>query len=174
MKRLSAREKTVLVWGGSVAVGLLAYSLLLSPAVERLAVLEKAIAQKEKDLQEIRALRKDYAELQGRLRQIDGRVSPRGNFSLLTFLEGVANQTQVRTHIASMRPQASPLEEGYQESSVEMRIDNITLQQMVDFLSSVEGSQHLLRIKRLQIKTKFANPKFLDAQLIIATYEKSS
>jgi general secretion pathway protein M len=63
--------------------------------------------------------------------------------------------------------------EGYKETTVEIRIENVTLYELVNYLTMAENSQQPMRIKRLNIKTRYDNPKKLDSTVVITSLEYS-
>jgi hypothetical protein len=62
----------------------------------------------------------------------------------------------------------------YKESSVEVKLESITTKQLVDYLFRVENSDAFVRIKRLHLKKRRDNPKYLDATFLVSTYETSA
>ena len=53
------------------------------------------------------------------------------------------------------------------ETIVEVKLENLTLKQLVDFLRKVESSQPLARIKSLYIKKNLTNTEMLDSVIEI-------
>jgi general secretion pathway protein M len=94
------------------------------------------------------------------------------SFSLLSFLEDLANQQNIRENIGSFKPKTIPLNDLYNESSVEVLIDNITVWQLIQYVYKIENSGHLLKIKGLRIKTRYDNPDLLSVTFRVSTYEK--
>jgi hypothetical protein len=88
-------------------------------------------------------------------------------------LEGLAGKARIKGNIASMKPQSTSLGEDYKESSVEVKLESITTKQLVDYLFRIENSGAFIRIKRLHVKKRHDNPKYLDATFLVSTYEAS-
>lgn len=171
---LSKRERVVIIGGLIFAALLLLYGLsqAYSYLTERVEVKERLIQQKEKDLREIIAIKDEYIQLKKKIVEIDAKVKERKDFSLLSFLEGLANSKNIRTNIAYMKPQTLPLSDEYRESIVEVKIDNIRLNQAIEVISAIESSPNLIKIKRLNLKTRFADPSYMDVVMLVATFEK--
>ena len=53
------------------------------------------------------------------------------------------------------------------ETIVEVKLENLTLKQLVDFLRKVESSQPLTRTKSLYIKKNLTNTEMLDSVIEI-------
>ncbi len=174
IRSISTREKVFLLSGGIFLTIVIGYNWVLSPFVERMRVLDRLVSQKEANLKQIVELRGEYLRLQKDLSTIEEKLArKKEDFSLLSYLEKIAADQNIRTNITSMKPQASPLLDGYRETSVEVKIEKTTLDQIVSLLTSIEDSPYLLKVKRLYLKTRFADPQYLDATFLVVTYEKA-
>jgi general secretion pathway protein M len=172
----SQREKVVLLAGGVIVAGLLLYSLIQLPFsyMERMETLDRLILQKEDDLKQLTALKTQYQKLHERIGRIETRIAQdRQGFSLLSYLEEVATASKIRSNIAYMRPQTMPQSGGYREMAVEVKVENAPLGQIVRLLTALEQSPHVLKVRRLHLKTRFADPNYLDAVFLLSTYEKA-
>jgi hypothetical protein len=83
----------------------------------------------------------------------------------------MASQAQIKDKITSMDPKSSPPNDLYKESVIEVRLKNINLKQLVDYLYRVERSSELLKIKRLRIKTRSDNPGYLDVNFRVSSFQ---
>ena len=174
--RLTRRERQYLLAGGMAAIGIILYGLFSAATLylDRMKGLDRLIRQKEAALATLAQLRKEQVRLKTQIGSLDDRIlADRGRFSLLSFLESTAGASGVRAQIAYMRPQAVVLTDRYRETSVEMKIENVSLDQAVRFLSAIEQAPHVLKIKNLHMKTRYANPQFLDVNFLVSTYEKT-
>jgi len=172
--RLAFREKVVLGLGTLFGVVLLAYTLIITPYMEKVRVLDRRIAQKTVELKEISILREEYLEIKRKMEELKGKAGKRGkSFPLFSYLESLAAKTLIKGNIASMKPQSTPLGEHYKESSVAVKLESITTRQLVDYLFRIENSEAFLRIKRLHLKKRHDNPEYLDATFLVSTYEAS-
>ncbi len=172
--RLAFREKVVLGLGALLGVMLLAYTLIITPYREKMRVLDRRITQKTIELKEISTLSQEYLEIRERMEELKGKARKRGkSFSLFSHLESLAGKTLIKGNIASMKPQSTPISGDYKESSVEVKLESITTGQLVDYLFRIEDSEAFLKIKRLHVKKRHDNPKYLDATFLVSTYESS-
>jgi len=172
----SRREKVVLLAGGVVVAGFLLYGLIQLPFAyqERMRTLDRLILQKEADLKQLAELKAQHQKLHDRVSRIETRVAQdRQGFSLLSYLEEVATTVKIRSNIAYMRPQTMPQTEGYREMAVEVKVENAPLEQIIRLLTALEQSPHVLKVRRLHLKTRFADPNYLDAVFLLSTYEKA-
>jgi hypothetical protein len=172
--RLAYREKVVLGLGALLAAIILAYALIITPYMKKMELLDRRIDQKTKELREISTLSQEYLEIKRRMQELKGKAGKRGkSFPLFSHLESLAAKTLIRGNIASMKPQSAPIGEHYRESSVAVKLESITTRQLVDYLFRIENSEAFLRIKRLHLKKRHDNPKYLDATFLVSTYETS-
>ena len=171
-KKLSRRERIFSTLGAFVLVLLFGYFWGVSPLLENLKTVDRLILQKERELEEMVKLKKEYDTLKGKLRGIEQKLNQQNKeFSLLSFLEGTANTVQIRKNIASMRPQPiATQEKNFQEDSVEVRVENVSLPQIVDFLTAIESSSIYLRVKQVRLKTRYSDPNFMDATFLVSSY----
>ncbi|HEX9757995.1 MAG TPA: type II secretion system protein GspM [Nitrospiria bacterium] len=173
-KKLSHRERIFTVSGGITLVFLFVYFFGVSPLLEQMKTVDRLILQKEDELQKMAFLKKEFDELKGKLRGIEQKISQqKKDFSLLSFLEGTANTVEIRKNISSMRPQPIASEDNsFEEDSVEVRVENVKLSQIVEFLTAIESSPVYLRVKQVRLKTRYSDPNFMDATFLISSYQK--
>jgi len=173
---ISSRERIYLILGGITLLGLFLYGVYSAAAAygDRMNTLERLIQQKQEARSTLNEIGKEYVQIKGQIGILDDRIQKdQGQFSLLSFLESLAGTAEVRSRIAYMRPQAQVQVDQYRETSVEMKIENVTLDQAIRFLSSIEQAPHVIKIKNLHMRTRYANPQFLDVTFLVSTYEKA-
>jgi len=163
--KLEERDKKVLIYGGIAAALILLYALVLSPLYGDLSRKRDAIPKKERDLADIRVLKGEYLEMQQRLQQLQAVAAQRG--PLLTEIENITKQTNLTSKIVSLKPQTGVQSATFKESVVEVRLDNITLYDVVNYVNRLEKAT--LRIRKLYFKPRFDNPKFLNATILVSS-----
>jgi len=162
---LEPRDKKTLIFGGIAAAVILIYVYALSPLTEDLARKRDLIPRKERDLAEIRVLAGQYREMQQRLQQAQAAAAKRG--PLLTEIENLTKRANLTGKIVSLKPQAGVQGDGFAESIVEIKLDNITLYDIVNYVYMLE--KDLLRIKKLNFKPRFDNPKLMNATILVSS-----
>jgi len=165
--KLEERDKKVLLFGGIAAVLIILYALVLSPLLSDLSRKRELIPKKEKDLVEMKALRAQYLDIQQQLQAAQAAAAKRG--PLLTDIENITKQTNLSSKIVSLKPQAGVQTEGFKESIVEVKLENIALYDLVNYINQLE--RDTLRIRKLQFKPRFDNPKLLNAMILVASAE---
>jgi hypothetical protein len=151
--------------GGIAAVALLLYAFVLSPFLGDLSRKRALIPKKERDLVEIRKLQEEYREIQQQLKAAQEAAAKRG--PLLTEIENITKRSNLSGKIVSLKPQTGTKTEGFTESIVEVRLDNITLYDIVNYVHLLE--QATLRVRKLAFKPRYDNPKLLNATLIVSS-----
>lgn len=171
---LAPRERTLLAGGGAILFVCLVFVLVVDPLLDRLARAERQTIRKHKELQELTQVGAEYTTLNARLAQLEQHLPPAdGQFSMLAFLEDAAAAAQVRDRITAMQPQTPTVAQGYQETAVDVRLDGVPLPQLLDLLSQLEQAPYDTQVPHLQIKPKFDNPVYLEANLRVVTYAKA-
>jgi len=163
--KLEQRDKRVLIIGGIAAALILLYVFVLSPLLSDLARKKTLIPRKERDLAEMRVLKEQYLEIQQRLQQVQEIASKRG--PLLTEIENITRRANLSSKIVSLKPQTGIQTESFKESIVEIRMDNITLYDVVNYVFLLE--KNALRIRKLYFKPRFDNPKLLNSTILVSS-----
>lgn len=169
--KLGGREKLVLLVGGVAVALVLFYRFALSPALDRLQTLDRLVAQKGREVIEMRTLGETYLAQQSLMEEVNRSLQQRGQeFAIFSFLEDLANKAGVKNNIMYMKPALATSSDLYRESSVEMRLEGIALQQLIRYLYDIERAPQLLRVRRMHIKPRAANPDMLDVTFQVSTF----
>ena len=169
--KLGGRERLVIIAGGIAVALLLFYRFGLSPTLERLRTLDRLLAVKERDLHQMKTLRETYLAQKRLLEEVNRNLGQRGqDFAIFSFLEDLANKTGIKDNIKYMNPAVTTPGELFRESSVEMRLEGIALQQLTRYVYDIERAPQLLRVRRMHIKPRPANPDLLDVTFQVSTF----
>ena len=169
--KLGGREKLMIIAGGVAVALLLFYRFGLSPAFERLRALDRLVAIKEREAHELRSLRETYVAQKRLMEEVNQSLAQRGqDFAIFSFLEDLATKTGIKDNIMYMKPALTTPGELFRESSVEMRLEGIALQQLTRYLYDIERAPQLLRVRRMQIKPRAADPDLLDVTFQVSTF----
>jgi type II secretory pathway component PulM len=163
--KLEPKDKKTLIIGGAVAGIILFYAFIFSPLTGDLSRKRGSIPKKEKELAQMRVLRDEYIEIQHRLQQAQAAAGQRG--PLLTEIENITKRASLSSKIVSLKPQAGAQTEGFKESIVEIKLDNVTLYDIVNYVHLLEKAQ--LRIRKLAFKPRFDSPKLLNSTLLVSS-----
>ena len=171
---LSQRDQRVLIGAGAFLLLMLLY-LGVDSVLLGYSNLEEKIAKKRAEVEKITRLRAQYMEAHKQLADIKAKLDQmEKGFSVLSFIEDLANKENIRENTGSVKPKKIPLNDRYDESIVELKIDNVSLSELVDFIYKIENSGHLLKVKRLRIKTRYDNRDLLNVTLQVTTYKRKA
>ncbi len=170
--KLNSREKWVLLGGIGFVLCLLVIQLVVVPVLDARNTLQKSIARKKQELVEIKNLQQEYQTLKSREGTIQARINQRGaGFTLFTFLDQQANVAKVKKQIKYMKPSTVDGDE-LNEAMVEMKLQQITLSDLIGFIRLIESEKDVVFIKRFSIQESGDMQGFFDAILQIVTFEK--
>ncbi len=173
MRHLSRREKSLIVLGLFGAIAIITYGSVIAPLVDRYTNLERVIKQKELQYRDIIQLKGEYLTLEKEYGDLEKAASKaKEGFSPLTFMESVSVQAKIKDKIVSMKPILAPVGGDYRESSVEVKIERVVLEQIMRYLHLTESSEYPLRVKTLHLKSRFDDPGLMDASIVVSFYEK--
>jgi uncharacterized membrane protein YhiD involved in acid resistance len=172
IEKLSSRERWVLFGGVGFVFCFSVLQLIIMPVLDAQSNLEKSIARKKQELVEIRMLQQDYYALKNEEGTIQARINQRGSgFSLFTFLDRQAAEAKVKKQIQYMKPSTIEGNE-LNEAMVEMKLQRITLADLVEFLRLVESEENVVFIRRFTIQESGDQQGYFDSILQIVTFMK--
>ncbi len=173
--KLDRQQMTYVFFGGLVLVALFFYLMVVSPGLEKQRQLERGIAKRKVDLVKITELKKKWESFKRDQNEVEQTLRSRGDrFTLLSFLEGLTREIGIDKNIQYIKPVTFPPSEAvFKPEGIEMSLDNVGMEQMVNFLYKVEHSGNLLFIKRIKIlKTSRGSSSTLKVTLQVNTYTR--
>jgi hypothetical protein len=152
--RINRREMAFLLLGGVLVFALFYYLLLVSPALSRQKVLDKSIGKMEGDLVSMIEMKRRWDGFRKSKTEAEKILNERGKeFTLLSFLEGVSRKVGIHKKIQYMKPVSTPEEGGIARTvGMEIKLDGMSVGELVNFLYEVEYSGNLLNTKRIKIQ----------------------
>lgn len=172
IEKLDSRERWVLFGGIGFVLAFLVLQLVIVPVLDARSNLEKSIARKKQELVKIKELQQEYHTLKSEEGTIQTRIDQRGaGFTLFTFLDRQANEAKVKKQIKYMKPSTVDGDE-LNEAMVEMKLQQITLAALVEFIRLVESEENVVFIRRFSIQESGETQGYFDSILQIVTFEK--
>ena len=165
---LSPRERMLVSIVGVLAAGM----VVLAAVFQLLAVgdrLDTRRAAAEQQLEVMARMRREFDDVNLRLRSVEERIQSGQRGNLRTTLESLAQRANVK--VESMEPQASPTHDRYRETKVEVGLREVTLAQAVSYLHEIEQTPQPLSVKALRIRTRQEKPEFLDVTFTVSSFE---
>ena len=173
--KLGKRERTFVVGG----VGLLALFALvqfaLVPFFENKKKVSGALDRQEKILQEMIVLSKEYEGLQEDTEVMKGALGRRSpDFTLFSFLERKAREAGVRQNIKSMSTTRGMTAGAYEETLVDIRLEKLTLRQLVQFLYYADSPEDAVGVKKITVNKSKESPEYLTVLVQMVTYQPAA
>lgn len=155
-QRLNRREQVVVYAGSAILLLFILIQFMIVPLFHQRGKLERMAQRKTADLTEIRQLRQEFDALKGAADRSVRYFSRREKgFTLFSFLDTLAGTAGVKDRISYMKPSSVKLPDSpYKKSQVEMKLDQITMDQLTRFLHGVETSKNMVVVKRLSVSRK--------------------
>lgn len=144
----------VLVAGGLFLFGLLYYLLVVSPGLAKEESLTKRVDRREGDLGKMIELKAQWEHFEKSKVDAERILARRGDrFTLLSYLERISREVGIDSHIQYIKPVSRAEDAGrLRLSGMEMKLDDININQLLNFLYKVEYSQKLIKIQRIRIQ----------------------
>ena len=162
--QITQRERLLSI-GLAVAIGAWAlYALAVRPACDRIRTLQRIIPEKQTQLQDLQAKSAQYTALRNDFVQRRANLASQDpNFQLPPFLETKIERHKLARHVVTMEPDHRQIQPDYSEVVVTIELHDVSLKQLVDFLSDVETSTSIVRIGSLHIRKNPHNEALLDS-----------
>jgi hypothetical protein len=170
MIQLGRKERWLAIGLAAVVGGWSSFVFAVKPAIERTRTLNRVIPENERTLSDLRAKSEQYLALRTGLDGLDKQAaSADGQFELPAFVETIISQLQLTRQVTSIKPHTAQIDASYTEVTVEVRLSNIVLEQLVEFLLRIGSAEHRLLVKSLDIRKSQVNPDLLDVVVHIST-----
>jgi len=170
---LQRREKILIYSAGAVLGFFLIAHLIIYPILDRRTNLQKQIKVRTEQLEEMRELKAEYQSLTKDVNNSEAKLKlrPKG-FTLFSFLDDLAGKSSIKQNIENMKPSTSNLKGSpYTLSLVEMKINSLTMEQLVTFLHGVETSPNMIWVKRISITKGEKEGQLLNSILQVETFQ---
>jgi len=166
---LSIRERILVSIVASLFVLLVIYVGVIQTAMDMRSDAEQRVNLAKQQLAVMSRLRREYEDVNGRLSSVEARIKtgPQGN--LRTTLESLAQASSVK--VESMEPQATPSNENFRETKVEVGLKDVTLAQTVSYLHQIEAADQILSVKSLRMRVRKDKPEYLDVTFTVSSFE---
>ena len=171
--KLNTREKIGVSAAGAVVLVFVFLQFLVFPLFDKNEQLTRMIATREQQLEQIQQLQSEYRRTSAKSQQAQQWLkSRRRGFTLFSFLETLAGQTGVKSNIAYMKPTTTTQRDSaYRLSMVEMKLQEITMSQLLAYLHGIETSRDMIVIKRLSISKSEQKADLINTIFQVETLE---
>lgn len=166
LARLSPREQKLVAGFGGLLAATLVWSALISPFLGGRDTMRREIATLRSELGDLDGLARQVKQLQAERPAGGPAGQAAADFSLLAFIEKAAGATLRPESIASMTPSRRAMDGGRQENSVELKLNAVTLNEIVALLGAVEREASPVRVKQFAAKKRYDDSSRFDVTLV--------
>jgi len=134
--------------------------------------LQKSSVQLEKELQEIKALKAEYEDSQTKIAELSSKIK-KENEDLISVVEKILLNEELDRKNFSIRDvnsRSNSDEDFYEEKSVDVELNKLSLNALVDILYKLQNKPSL-KVSNLNISTKSDKSDSMKVKLRVSTYE---
>jgi len=160
---LTQREKQIIAAGAALLVLIVVFRIFIRPARSRVRTLRRVLSDKRQVLGELRAKSQEYNAISRELEKIrlELRRQPEER-KILSSVERIQKDCGLMQKVVYMKPSTMTVNDVYEETTIEIKLQSITLEQLIQFLSKIESSELTIRIRTLDIKRGVRDSRLLD------------
>lgn len=154
MITLNKRERNIVsICAGLVFVALIHW-LVVSPTLRKRSDLDSSIDRARKQLQELKVLEHEYNQILQESKKIKKRMDgqSRGSALSVSSLEQIATKLSIEKNLTSMKPSRHTLDSNLAEDMVEVRLEGISLANLVAYIYEIEKSGPAIAISNIRIQ----------------------
>ena len=172
MFTLAKREKNFVI-GAACFIGVFfLFQAIILPFFDKKDRMEKGIKTRAIELEEVIRLSGEYEAYKGDSQGIEQVLGRRKRgFTLRTFLQQKANEAGVI--IGSINERPSKETGQFIESTMEVRLEAVTLKQLKEYLYRIESPEDLVSVPTISIKQNKKEPGYHDVTLRALTFEET-
>ena len=169
--QLSQRERVMVAFAVVAVVLVAAWLGAVEPYQGAMERLDSQMRNRSNSLVEVKGLQQEISRLRQQLSQVSGRKAMEG--PLFSYVETLTDQAGIRDRLLSMRPQQASQQGNYRQQLVELKLEKLSLSQLVRFLYAIEYSGQGVQVKSMRIKRRFEDNSSLDVNLSVFSLEES-
>jgi type II secretory pathway component PulM len=175
-QKLEPRERLLIQIAGGLVGIFLVYHLVYQPIVNLGSGLQDKIVQRQQDLAEVRRLAGTYAQLKADLVTAERRTVPLGkDFSLFSVVEASLTKSVGREKIGSITPGSDKkLTDGFTEYSVQLKLDNVNLAQLVDALYGINSLAMPIGVSNIRVQRRTQDTRSYDVDMTCVALAKNA
>jgi len=171
---LQPRERLLVQIAAGVVGVLILYSFVYQPVVGLSSSLEDRITQRERDLADVRRLTANYQQLKLDLDAAEHNTVPEKSFSLFSVVESSLTKSVGREKIAAITPAADQkVSGGLIQYSVQLKLDNVSLAQVVDVLYGVQSLSVPVTVSSLRVARRAQDTHSFDVDMTCVALGRS-
>ncbi len=157
------REKQF-ISAGAVIFGLIViFQVFVRPAISKVKTLTRVVSDKQQLLGELRTKSEQYKTISKELEKIRLEMGRQPEErKILSFVERIQKDSGLMQKVVYMKPSTMTINDLYERITVELKLQSITLDQLIQFLLKIESSELTIGIRTLEIKRGVLDSDLLD------------
>ena len=170
--KLPRNQRVALLTGAAVLILGLFVQLVAFPLYDARERAKRSIGVNEKILQQLGPLWIEYRVLKEGAQAVQQILARRPvDFTLFSYLEKKTGEAGVKPNVKYINPSRASVAGGYEETSVDLKLEKITLKQLVNFLYMVESREDLIALRKIAVAKVKEDPEYLNATIQIVTIQ---
>ncbi len=163
---LTQREKQIIA-AGAVLFGLIvAFRVFVRPAISRVRTLKRVLSDKRQVLGELLTKSQEYNAISRELEKIRLEIQRQPEErKILSFVERIQKDCGLMQKVVYMKPSTMTVNDVYEQITIEIKLQSITLDQLIQFLLKIESSELTIGIRTLEIKRGLRDSGLLDTTI---------
>ncbi len=139
------------------------FQVFARPAISRVGTLTRVVSDKRQLLSELRAKSEQYKTISRELEKIRLEMGRQPEErKILSFVERVQKDSGLMQKVVYMKPSTMTVDDVYEQITIEIKLQSITLDQLIQFLLKIESSELTIGIRTLEIKRGVRDSGLLD------------
>lgn len=165
------KRERIVIFAGAGLLGLfLVVQFVVSPTFERARTLRRVIGEKREVLADLRAKSQECKKLQAEVAQLQSLIGQQQEGrGLLSSVEKIRQTCGLAENVLSLKPTTTTIDNRYQETVVEVRLDGVQFSQLVSFLTQLDALKLAGGVKALDVQHADRSPGVLRATIQLAT-----
>ena len=171
MVGLSRRERIFVKSALVFVIIFLLVRFVIIPFSGQQARLNQSLDGEKEKLAEMLSIQKEVASVSRKMNDAMSGLDRRGtNFTLFSFLDRLAGEAGVKDSITYMKPTTEDSEAGNSRLSlVEMKLEAVSLENLVTYVYKIETSSGMVFVKRLSLSRHERDTGGVDAVMQVVT-----
>jgi hypothetical protein len=167
-RTVSNREKILIYAAGMLLLAFVVYQFVFSPLLRARMEYDLQWVELENRVGDIEVIARRYASEKSYLDRIVKTLEKKKSISVLTFLENVAEEVGIKDNIEYIKPKGNETGDGISKTVVELKIDAISIIDLMRFLYRIEEERNGLLVSYLRVKPYFKDKSKSDVIFRIA------
>ena len=174
-QKLEPRERVLVQIAGGLVALFLAFNLVYLPIHDGLGGLDERIQQRQHDAVEVARMMRTYQRLRIDLATMRMRTVPAsGDFSLFSVVEQALTSAPGKDKIGSITPADKKIPGGLTQYTVELRLNALSLAQIVDTLYGLSGLKVPVTVSTLHVTRRSQDQHTFDVEMTCVALGRNS